>query len=255
MPSVLGNSTHSRAAAYTLRCKCPNGSSLVNEPCQLSDDHLGDAAFRHAHSGTRTRRNDQSTASKRVHKAGRFDHGPNRQDTQTRPIERACMLSFRRIFETLNSTECPYVIVGGLAVVLHGHTRLTTDTDLVLDLAAEQLPNLLEALSQLGFQPRIPVAMEEFADGEKRHTWIRDKGMQVFSVYHREEPRWVIDLFAESPIEFSGLLAHAVHKQLEGVRVRVACIDDLVAMKRLAGRDIDLSDIEHLQQIRDMSGE
>ena len=64
----------------------------------------------------------------------------------------------------------------------------------------------------------------------------------------------MIDLFAESPIEFPGLLARAVDKQLEGVRIRVACIDDLVLMKRLAGRDIDLSDIEHLQQIQDMSG-
>ncbi len=165
------------------------------------------------------------------------------------------MLSFRRIFETLDMTGCPYVVVGGLAVVLHGHTRLTTDTDLVLDLAAEQLPELLGALSQLGFQPRVPVAMEEFADAGKRQIWIRDKGMRVFSIYHREEPRWVIDLFAESPIEFSDLLARAVEKKLEGVSIRVACIDDLVSMKRLAGRDIDLSDIEYLQQIRDMSGE
>lgn len=84
------------------------------------------------------------------------------------------MLSFRRIFETLDATACPYVVVGGLAVVLHGHTRLTTDTDLVLDLAAEQLPELLAALSRLGFQPRVPVAMEEFADADKRQAWIRD---------------------------------------------------------------------------------
>ncbi|MCC5867237.1 MAG: hypothetical protein JJU27_01885 [Gammaproteobacteria bacterium] len=165
------------------------------------------------------------------------------------------MLSFRRIFETLDSTGCRYVVVGGLAVVLHGHTRLTTDTDLVLDLAAEQLPELLASLSRLGFQPRVPVAMEEFADADKRQAWIRDKGMQVFSVYHREEPRWVIDLFAASPIRFSDLFARAVEKKLEGVSIRVACIDDLVTMKRLAGREIDLSDIEYLQQIRDMSGE
>jgi len=43
---------------------------------------------------------------------------------------------FAPVFEALNGARVRYVVVGGVAVVLHGHARLTTDLDLVVDLAA-----------------------------------------------------------------------------------------------------------------------
>lgn len=164
-------------------------------------------------------------------------------------------LSYRTIFSRLNESGCGYVIVGGLAVILHGHVRLTTDTDLVVDLAGEQLRDLLATLRDMGFQPRAPVRLEEFSDSKKREKWIREKGMQVFSLFHPEQPRWVIDLFAESPVDFDQLIGRSVARVIEGTDVRVASIDDLIEMKREAGRDIDKSDIQWLEQIKEVSGE
>ena len=161
-------------------------------------------------------------------------------------------LSYRTLFAKLNSSGCGYVIVGGLAVILHGHVRLTTDTDLVVDLDGERLDNMLNVLRELGFQPRVPVRLEEFAEPEKRKGWIKEKGMQVFSLFHPAESRWVVDLFVDSPIDFTGLHERSVTKEIEDVPVSVASIDDLITMKRLAGRDIDLSDIHQLQQIKEM---
>lgn len=165
---------------------------------------------------------------------------------------RMSQLSYKSFFSRLNESGCSYVIVGGLAVILHGHVRLTTDTDLVVDLAGQQLSELLTTLDKLGFQPRVPVRMEEFADAKKRESWIRDKGMQVFSLFHPSEPRWVVDLFVDSPIDFSQLHQRSVTRKIEGVPVAVASIDDLITMKRQAGRDIDLADIRQLEQIREM---
>lgn len=45
---------------------------------------------------------------------------------------------FEPIFEALNATGVRYVVVGGVAVNLHGHQRLTKDLDLVIELVPEQ---------------------------------------------------------------------------------------------------------------------
>jgi len=164
-------------------------------------------------------------------------------------------LSYKALFEQLNSSRCGFVVVGGLAVILHGHARLTTDTDLVVDLSAAELPAFLDVLDNLGFRPRVPVELRSFCNPELRRLWQQEKGMQVFSLFHPDQPRWVIDLFTESPIAFHDLSRRSVLKEIERTPVRVASIDDLIAMKRIADRDIDRSDIESLKQIKEMEGD
>lgn len=44
------------------------------------------------------------------------------------------MIPFERIFQLLNEHEVHYVVIGGVAVVLHGYPRLTADLDLIIDL-------------------------------------------------------------------------------------------------------------------------
>jgi hypothetical protein len=58
-----------------------------------------------------------------------------------------------------------------------------------------------------------------------------------------------VDLFVESPIDFAALWERAEVLPLDATNVRVACIADLVALKRLAGRPHDLADIEALEAI------
>lgn len=63
------------------------------------------------------------------------------------------MLPLESLFRQLNERGGRYVVVGGLAVVLHGHLRATGDVDLVVDLAADQVDRTLAALEGAGFQP------------------------------------------------------------------------------------------------------
>ena len=58
-----------------------------------------------------------------------------------------------------------------------------------------------------------------------------------------------VDLFVDSPIPFEELLVRAETVQIEGVAVPVASIQDLITMKRLAGRPKDLDDIAALEAI------
>jgi hypothetical protein len=165
------------------------------------------------------------------------------------------MSLFLPIFEALEAAQVRYVTVGGVAVVLHGHARLTADLDLAVDLAPDQAAAAITALEALGLQPRLPVEPAGFADPLVRRSWVEEKGMTVFSLWDPDDPMLAVDLFVVEPVPFHDLFARSETIDLGGVRARVASIDDLIAMKRIAGRPVDLEDVDALRAIREESSD
>jgi hypothetical protein len=165
------------------------------------------------------------------------------------------MALFEPLFKTLNETGVRYVVVGGLAVVLHGHARMTVDIDLVVDLDEEQAMKAIDALVAMGLRPRVPVNPRDFADRAIRESWIRERGMQVFSMIDPSNPMRVVDLFVSHPVPFEELWSRSEEFKLPNSTVRVASIPDLIAMKRMTGRPLDRSDIEHLEAILRLKGQ
>ena len=159
------------------------------------------------------------------------------------------MALFEPLFKALNDAGVRYVVVGGLAVVLHGHARMTVDVDLMVDLDEDQARRAIDALVGIGLTPRVPVNPRDFADRSLRESWIRDRGMQVFSMHDPSNPMRAVDLFVDHPIPFEEVWSRSNEMDLENTRVRVASIPDLIHMKRLAGRPQDQIDIEHLEAI------
>jgi hypothetical protein len=154
------------------------------------------------------------------------------------------------VFAALDAVGVPYVVVGGVAVVLQGHARFTVELDLVIDLAVEPAAATVEALLSLGLRPRLPVDARDFADGAIRADWIATKNLQVFSMYDPDNPFREVDLFATHPIPFDQLLASSIAAVVGSASVRVASIPHLVEMKRAAGRPQDLADVEALLSIQ-----
>jgi predicted nucleotidyltransferase len=159
------------------------------------------------------------------------------------------MALFEPLFKTLNDAGVRYVVVGGLAVVLHGHARLTVDVDLVVDLDEGQALRAIDALVRLGLRPRVPVNPRDFADRSVREAWIRDRGMQVFSMFDPSNPMRVVDLFVDHVVPFEELWSRSEVFELRDTIVRVASIPDLIHLKRLADRPQDHADIEQLEAI------
>jgi len=157
---------------------------------------------------------------------------------------------FEPVLAALDAHGVRAVIVGGVATVLHGHARLTADLDLVVDLRADQPSRAIQALTELGLVPMLPVDATDFADPVTRDLWVRTRNLKVFSLYDPADPLRQVDLFAEDPMPFDELWGRAVEMSLATVSVRVAAIDDLIAMKRSAGRPQDLADIEALEFIK-----
>ena len=154
------------------------------------------------------------------------------------------------VFRALNDMQVRYVVVGGLATVLHGYARLTADIDLIIDLEPQEARKSIDALAKHGMVPRLPVDPYDFADPDIRRHWIEDKNMRVFSMWKSDEPLVSVDLFVEHPIEFDLLWSRAEVTDLGSVSVRIAAIPDLIALKRLANRPQDLIDIEKLTEIQ-----
>jgi uncharacterized protein (DUF1330 family) len=158
------------------------------------------------------------------------------------------------ILEALNRAGVRYLVVGGVAVVLHGHLRTTADLDLVIQLQRENVLRAMRALGELEYRPRAPVPAEAFADSELRQQWIREKGLAVFSLWSPAHPTLEIDLFVAEPFDFDAVYSRALRVPLEKAEVTVVSLDDLIALKRRVGRPRDLEDVTALESLREVEG-
>ena len=159
------------------------------------------------------------------------------------------MIPFERVFRLLNAHDIRYVIVGGIAVILHGSPRLTADLDIVIDLEPARARTVIDVLQRAGFVAEVPVDIREFADENVRRSWIAEKHMKALSLHDGEMPPTVLDILAESPIPFEDLYGRAQVVSIDEITLRIAAIPDLIALKRLSGRPEDLRDIEELEKI------
>jgi predicted nucleotidyltransferase len=155
--------------------------------------------------------------------------------------------SIEAIVSALNIAQVRYLIAGGLAVVAHGHVRLTKDVDLIVDFEASNLRRAIAALIGLGYRPIVPVPFDDFADAGKRQEWIREKDAVVFMVFSDEHPTARIDLFINAPLDFDASFQRAVFLDVSpSVRASFVGIEDLISLKKQAGRPLDLDDVEKL---------
>jgi hypothetical protein len=156
---------------------------------------------------------------------------------------------FLSVLKAFQDADVRYVLVGGLAVLLHGVDRLTADIDLVVDLAPEQASRAVGTLLDLGFKANVPVDARLFADAAVRERWRNEFGLLVLSFWDPENRRPTVDLFAEYPMDFELLYRDAASLVVGQTSVRVASVQHLIAIKQAAGRPKDLDDAARLAEL------
>jgi predicted nucleotidyltransferase len=158
--------------------------------------------------------------------------------------------SIETIFKALNDAGVKYLVVGGLAVNAHGFQRFTMDVDLVIGLAPENITRGLYALRAAGYQASIPVSPEQFADREQREMWRREKNMLVLKLWSDLHRRTPVDVFVYEPFDFDAEYVLARPEVVMGtIHAPVVSYQTLLAMKKEAGREKDLQDIEALKKL------
>jgi nucleotidyltransferase AbiEii toxin of type IV toxin-antitoxin system len=142
-----------------------------------------------------------------------------------------------------------FVVIGGIAVVAHGHIRTTRDLDITYGTTPENLETLGRALVALDARLRGVAEVVPFIpDGRTL------RGAELLTL---ETSLGSLDLLAKPPgaPAYPALKMGAEPIELDGREVLIASIEDLIAMKRAAGRPRDLDDIEALEEIRRIRGE
>ncbi len=154
------------------------------------------------------------------------------------------------LIKLLAESKTDHVLVGGLAVALHGYQRVTMDVDVVLAMEPANLERLIAHARAAGLRPVMPVPLESLARPELLTQWHREKGMLAFGLHGEKAQATVLDVLIASPVPYADLRRDAVMIETGPYRIPVASIDHLIAMKRASGRSKDLIDIEELQKLR-----
>ena len=155
---------------------------------------------------------------------------------------------FLAILNELHDRGVDFVIVGGVAVALHGGSRVTFDLDVVPSLAPDSWRTTVDLLWSLGARPRIPEPLERIRDVEQVRRWRSDKNMLALN-FRTPDGRAEVDLLVAESDGFESLHQRAVAVTVDERTFLVASIDDLIAMKGRSGRPRDLLDIEDLRTI------
>jgi hypothetical protein len=150
----------------------------------------------------------------------------------------------RRLVEALANEDVEYVILGGIALTMHGSMRATFDLDLCYRRDRDNLARLARALAPLhprlrDFPPELPFFFDEATLRTGLNFTLRSDAGDI-------------DLLGEVPGlgTYADALAASQEETLYDVPVRILTLEGLERCKRAAGRAKDLLDLETIAALR-----
>jgi predicted nucleotidyltransferase len=142
---------------------------------------------------------------------------------------------FRDFVQSLNDNKVKYLLVGGYAVMFHGHSRNTGDMDIWVDCTSENYSLLVNAFRKFGM-PVFDMTEERFLQKEE------------FDVFRFGRKPVAIDIMTKmANLDFNLCFEKAEIFEDEGLMLRVVHVNNLITAKKIAGRSKDLNDLEHLR--------
>ncbi|WP_309718648.1 DUF6036 family nucleotidyltransferase [Armatimonas sp.] len=156
---------------------------------------------------------------------------------------------FRRILALLTEAKIDFVVVGGLAMVLLGTDTVTGDVDISFALDEPNREKLATAVRHLN--PRLlgfnPTAGFELTAARLARVRFLNLTTDLGQIDLLPLPSGLDS--------YEGLKARSMELDMDEFTVRVASIDDLIAMKRAAGRVKDQAHLLELQALKRLLAE
>ena len=144
---------------------------------------------------------------------------------------------YKDILCAFSEENVKFLLVGAYAMAIHGYPRATLDIDLWVMSSPENSEAVLRALKRFG-APLHDLTLDDL----QRDDTIFQIGVA---------PRRIDIITGVSGLRFQEAFIGSVEAEIEGSRVRIPSMDDLIRNKRASGRTKDKADAEALEALRD----
>ncbi len=136
------------------------------------------------------------------------------------------------VFASFQRHNVKYLVIGGIAAVLHGVPRATFDLDILIEATSDNAKRLLDALLEAGLGTAALTSAEDLLSHE----------ITIF------KDRVRIDIQTTTPgVCFEEAWEEREDMTYRGVVLCVVSREGLIASKRAAGRAVDLEDVRLLE--------
>ncbi len=148
---------------------------------------------------------------------------------------------FINVLKALDDQNVDYILIGGIAVILHGYERLTTDIDLFLENKKENIKKLKKALESIFDDPSI----EEISSEElNKYPVIRYGTPNGFNIDIMTN---IGEIFSYDDLEYETI-------EYEGIKIKLGTLETLIKMKKDTMRYKDRADYLFLKELQKKKG-
>jgi hypothetical protein len=150
-------------------------------------------------------------------------------------------LRFIEILKVLSRHEVEYILVGGVAAILEGAPVSTFDLDVVFLKTAENLERLLPALLELDAVYFDPAGRRFVPDADK---------LASFRMHRLVTSLGSLDVMETigAGLSYADLISHTRLSEVEGIQIRILCLETIIRSKEQANRDKDRATLPVLRR-------
>jgi len=139
-----------------------------------------------------------------------------------------------QLLKLLKGNKVTFLVIGASAFPVYGYARATLDIDLFVKPDIENIKRVMKALKEFGYDI-TDLSPEDFLSSKiliRQHTVEAD-----------------IHPFVKG-ITFEEAWKNRISAKFGETRVNFPCLDDMIKMKKAAGKNIDLEDLKYLRKIK-----
>jgi predicted nucleotidyltransferase len=144
-------------------------------------------------------------------------------------------MDIERLLKLLKENKADFVIIGATAFPVYGYSRATLDLDIFIRPTKENVKRVMQGLEEFGYD----IADLSIKDFLEKKILIRQYILEID-----------VHPFVAG-VEFEDVWKTKVKNKIGDVEVYFASLDNLIKMKKSAGRAKDIEDLKYLEKIKE----